>query len=284
MPEVELSAGVIQYDDSGGDDPVVVLLHGVWMNGSQWRPVVDLLSADCRCVVPNLPLGAHHTPMRADADLSLRGQVAVIVELLERLDLRDVTLVFNDWCGAQLLAANENHDRVAKLVLASCETDDNYPPGLPGRMLGFAGRMPGGLAVTAALFGIRPLRRLPFTFGRMSKRPIPHEVTDDWFQPARTNPAIRRDLKKYVSDIRQGKRDLIAATKNLSAFDKPVLVIWGAEDSVMPQRSGRRLADAFPRATFTVVPDSRTLIPWDQPALLASEIRQLVAASRAGTE
>jgi hypothetical protein len=29
MPDVELSAGAIEYEDRGGDGPVIVLLHGV---------------------------------------------------------------------------------------------------------------------------------------------------------------------------------------------------------------------------------------------------------------
>ena len=39
MPEVEPSAGTIEYEDTGGDDPVPVLLHGVSMDGSLWRHV-----------------------------------------------------------------------------------------------------------------------------------------------------------------------------------------------------------------------------------------------------
>lgn len=34
MPGVELSAGTIEYEDTGGDGPVVVLLHGVTMDES----------------------------------------------------------------------------------------------------------------------------------------------------------------------------------------------------------------------------------------------------------
>ena len=34
------SAGLM-YSDSGGDGPVVVLLHGVLMNGTLWDDVVD---------------------------------------------------------------------------------------------------------------------------------------------------------------------------------------------------------------------------------------------------
>jgi len=33
VPSIELSVGTIDYDDSGGDGPVVVLLHG---NGVAW--------------------------------------------------------------------------------------------------------------------------------------------------------------------------------------------------------------------------------------------------------
>jgi hypothetical protein len=43
--------------------------------------------------------------MRPEADLSLRGQVRLLAEFLDRLDLHEVTLVFNDWSGAQPLIA-----------------------------------------------------------------------------------------------------------------------------------------------------------------------------------
>lgn len=59
MGEVEFSAGIIEYDDSGGDGPILVFLHGVAMDGSVWAPVVASLRRDHRCVVPTLPLGAH---------------------------------------------------------------------------------------------------------------------------------------------------------------------------------------------------------------------------------
>ena len=64
MPELELSAGVVDYDDSGGPGPVLVLLGGLVMDGSVWDPVVSELRGDHRCIVPTLPLGAHRRPMR----------------------------------------------------------------------------------------------------------------------------------------------------------------------------------------------------------------------------
>jgi pimeloyl-ACP methyl ester carboxylesterase len=277
MAEIELSAGPILYEDTGGEGPVIVLCHGLLMTASLWDEVVEELGPGFRCVRPTLPLGAHRRPMRADADLSLRGQVRLLAEFLERLELQEVTLVFNDWCGAQLLVAEGWDARVGRLVLASCETDDNYPPGLPGRVAALAAGLPGGLAAVLKPLRIRALRRLPMTFGLMSKRPISDELVDQWLEPALTNPAIRADLRKYAGDTRQGRRQLVKANSRLAGFAKPVLVAWAAEDKVMPMTAGRRLAASFPDSRFVEIPDSRTLIPVDQPRALADAIAAFVS-------
>jgi pimeloyl-ACP methyl ester carboxylesterase len=256
---------------------VIVLCHGLLMTASLWDEVVEELGPGFRCVRPTLPLGAHRRPMRADADLSLRGQVRLLAEFLERLELQEVTLVFNDWCGAQLLVAEGWDARVGRLVLASCETDDNYPPGLPGRVAALAAGLPGGLAAVLKPLRIRALRRLPMTFGLMSKRPISDELVDQWLEPALTNPAIRADLRKYAGDTRQGRRQLVKANSRLAGFAKPVLVAWAAEDKVMPVTAGRRLAASFPNSRFVEIPDSRTLIPVDQPRALADAIAAFVS-------
>ena len=275
MSEVELSAGTIEYEDTGGGGPVVVLLHGLVMDGSLWRHVVADLRSDYRCVVPTLPLGGHRRPMRPDADLSPRGIARLVGEFLERLDLREVTLVQNDH-GAALVLAGERPERIARLVLVSCEAFDNYPPGLPGKTVALVARLPGGLNALAQPMRLRALRRLPLALGWMTKRPVPHEVTDAWLRPLLTQREIRRDLIKYV---RTGtKRDMIEATERLRSFDRPALVIWAAEDRVMPPDHGRRLAQLLPRGQLVEISDSYTLIPEDQPAELARALRDFLVA------
>jgi pimeloyl-ACP methyl ester carboxylesterase len=277
MPEIELTPGRLDYDDTGGDAPVIVLLHGLLMTGSLWDDVVEELRSRFRCIRPTMPMGAHRRPMRATADLSLRGQVRLLVEFIERLELNEVTLVFNDWCGAQLLVAERWDARVERLVLASCETYDNYPPGLPGRTAAFAAALPGGLNAALKPLGLKTLRRLPTTFGWMSKRPIPDALLDSWLEPATTQAQIRRDLRKYAGDTKQGRRDLLEANEHLSSFDKPVLVAWAADDKVMAREAGRRLAASFPNSRFVEIPDSRTLIPIDQPAVIADAIARFAS-------
>ena len=106
--QIDLSAGTLDYLDTGGDGPAVVLLHGLLMDGSLWDGPIADLAADHRCVAPTLPLGAHRHPMLR-ADLSLPAIARLVEEFLDRLDLHDVTLVGNDTGGAlvQLVLAGK---------------------------------------------------------------------------------------------------------------------------------------------------------------------------------
>ncbi|WP_406289755.1 alpha/beta fold hydrolase [Streptomyces sp. NBC_00209] len=151
MAEVDLSAGTVEYLDTGGEGPVVVLLHGVAMDGSLWRNVVEPLRSDVRCVVPTLPLGGHRRPMRPDADLSVAGVARLVAEFLDRLGLRDVTLVMSDWGGAPALVSEGRDERIGRLVITSCEAFDNFPPGVPGGNLLTSAKLPGGISLAFRL-------------------------------------------------------------------------------------------------------------------------------------
>jgi pimeloyl-ACP methyl ester carboxylesterase len=275
MPKIELSAGTIDYLDTGGPGPVVVPVHGLLMDATVWRHVVDDLRADHRCVVPTLPLGAHRTAMYPDADLSLDGQAHLLAELIDRLDLRDVTLVANDWGGPQVTAV-EHPELIERLVLTPCEAFDNLPPGLPGRFAGLAGRLPGGLFMAAQSLRIPAARRLPMTFGWMTTGPIPRDLFDPWIEPLCTQRAVRRDLAKYVRTTDVGRLDALAA--DLVTLDMPALVAWAADDRMMPHEHGPRLSELLPHGHFVEVCDSRTLMPLDQPAVLAGLVRSFIRA------
>jgi pimeloyl-ACP methyl ester carboxylesterase len=276
MSELELSAGTIEYEDTGGDGPVLVFLHGVAMDGSVWEPVTADLRRDHRCVVPTLPLGAHRRPMRRDADLSLRGFGGIVAELIERLGLEDVTLVQNDH-GAALALAGDNPRHVARLVISSCEAFENYPPGLPGKNLRLAAIMPGGLFLAAAAMRLPAVRRSPVGLGWMAKKPLPGTLVDRWFAPLRTDRGVRRDLGRYARGAR--RRQMVEVCERLRAFDRPALVIWTPEDRVQRPDHGRRLTAVLPDARLVEIPDSYTLIMRDQPAAFAGAVRDFVRAT-----
>src|SRR5258708_38976622 len=143
MQEIELEAGTIEYEDTGGSGPIVVLLHGLVMDGSLWRHVVRELRADHRCVVPTLPVGGHRRPMRADADLSLRGLAKLQAEFLEALDLRDVTLVGND-LGLFQVTAGSHPEPIARLGVTAPGALAHIPSRLAGHPRAIPAQPPTG--------------------------------------------------------------------------------------------------------------------------------------------
>ncbi|WP_419554567.1 alpha/beta fold hydrolase [Candidatus Poriferisodalis sp.] len=278
-PDRRAAAGFM-YSDTGGDGPVVVLLHGVLTSGSLWDDVVDGLADRYRCIVPELPLGAHRTPMPDDAALDLASIVKMIAAFLAELDVRDVTLVGNDWGGAQLVISPGGSDRVANLVLVSCEAFDNYPPGLPGRLLCLNAALPGGTFLTAQLLRPRWIRHLPVTFGAMSAKRVADDVFMNWIHPLRHDQRVRRDLDKYLRNVPK-KRVLRQCAEEQRSFGGPVLVVWARDDKLMPSAHAERLAQHFDNAQLVWIDDSRTLVPIDQPEVLTEHLRAFLAANAA---
>jgi pimeloyl-ACP methyl ester carboxylesterase len=276
MAQIELSAGPIEYTDTGSG-PVLVLLHGLLTDASLWRSVIADLSADHRCVAPTLPLGAHRLSMVADADLSLAAIAQLVSEFLDGLDLRDVTLVGNDTGGAlvQLIMAAGAH-RVARVVLASCDAFDNFPPGLTGKTLVLTGKLPPPLfGLFMQQMRLRVVRRLPIAFGWLTKRG--DADTARWMKPILTKPDIRRDTVRLLRAA-ASEHGLIARVADaLPGFGRPALVVWAREDRVMPLEHGRRLAGLLD-SRLVEVDDSYTLLPLDQPAKLAGAIREFTRA------
>jgi pimeloyl-ACP methyl ester carboxylesterase len=275
---VELSAGTIEYEDTGAGAPLV-LLHGLLMDATLWRATIAALSADHRCIAPTLPLGAHRLAMRPDADLSLPAVARLVAELLDRLDLHDVTLVGNDTGGAlvQLLMA-QSSPRVGRVVLVSCDAFDNFPPGLTGRTLMLTGKLPAGLfGAFMQQMRLRAVRRLPIAFGWLTKRG--DAATAGWIRPILTRPEIRRDTVRMLRAAAADTGLLLRAAAAFPGFDRPALVVWASEDRVMPPEHGHRLAGLLPQSKLVEVDDSYTLIPLDRPDRLAELIRDF---SRAG--
>ncbi|MFE2611191.1 alpha/beta fold hydrolase [Streptomyces mirabilis] len=279
--EIELSAGTVAYRDTGGDGPVLVLLHGLMMDASLWDETINELAADHRCVAPTLPLGAHRHGMRADADLSLPGVARLVAEFLDRLDLRHVVLVGSDTGGALVqLMMVDGAARVAGVVLVSCDAFDNFPPGLTGRTLVLSGRLPPRLfGMFMQQMRLRPLRRTPVAFGWLTLRG--DAATARWIRPVLERPEIRRDAVRTLRAAAADTGLLLAAADRLPRFDRPALVVWARGDRVMPPEHGRRLAALLPRGRLVEIDDSYTLVPLDRPTELARAIREFTRSSAA---
>jgi pimeloyl-ACP methyl ester carboxylesterase len=270
----ETRAGSIEYREQGSGTPIV-FIHGVGVNGDLWRAVAPALAGEHRCIVPDLPWGAHSHPLREDADLSLAGMARIVADLLAALELGDVTIVGNDTGGAVAQWLVGHHpERIARLVLTSCDAFEKFPP-TPQRFLVLAARSRALMWVVAWSAQFKFVQRLPTAYGWVTKRPIEPAIMRSYTDPVRTNPGVRRDLARLLRAV--DTRYTHEAAEALRGFDRPALVLWADGDRIFPRDHGRRLADLLPQGRFELVADSRTFIPEEQPERLVARVREFLA-------
>ena len=273
---VRVAAGDIRYFERGSG-PCIVFAHGWLTNANLWRKVVPLLADRYRCIALDLPLGAHGAPVEPEADLSPPGCGAIILDVIEALDLQDVTLVGNDSGGAySQIGVAARPQRIGRLVLASCETPDDIFPPPP-----FTGLRPAAQSIEflkQALQGLRSReRRLrPEAFGLLAKHPVEDVVFDSYALPVLENDAILHDVSKAMrsaSEIHVQR----AGEKLIACFRKPVLLAWSPEDPVFPIAHARKYAAALPNARLELIDDAFSFTPEDQPRKLAGLIEIFIA-------
>jgi len=271
--EVNVAQGPVRVWERG-QGPPVVFVHGALVNALLWRKVVPLLEGSARCICPDLPLGSHPAPMRPDADLSIPGLAKLVADLLEELDLTDVTLVGNDTGGAiAQVVATRHPERLGRLVLLPCDAFENF---LPARFkyLQVLARIPGALWLTGQSQRPRAARRMPIAYGALTNEPVPDEVTDEWVRPALKDRMIRRDAGKVLRGI--SKRYTIEAAERLKQFDKPALLVWARGEKLFPEAHAHRLSALIPDARVVLIDGARTFVSEDRPEELAAAIRDVL--------
>jgi pimeloyl-ACP methyl ester carboxylesterase len=280
MPEIELSQGTVSYRDAGSG-PVVVLVHGLLVNGTVWDRVIGPLSASARCIVPDLPLGSHPMAMKPGADVSPTGVARLIAELLERLELTDVTLVGNDTGGAlcQFVCA-DSPERIGRLVLTNCDAFENFPPRAFKPVVWAGARIPGAIAALGLLGRFRFARRAAMSLAPLTVTPVPDELLAGWVAPLRDR-GVRRDLVRTMRGIRPELT--LAAAERLRGFDRPALIVWGMRDRFFAFSDAERLARTLGGARIEQIPDARTFVQLDAPDRLAELIATFAAAPAASS-
>jgi haloalkane dehalogenase len=140
LPDYEFAANYLEIeeirmhylDEGPADADCVLLLHGEPSWSYLYRHMIPpIATANLRAIAPDLiGFGKSDKPARQH-DYSYEHHVAWMKQLLEKLDLRNITLFGQDW-GALigLRLAAENEDRFDRIVLANgaLPTGDQEPP------------------------------------------------------------------------------------------------------------------------------------------------------------
>ena len=237
-----------------------------------------LSNASTACDASFQPGRSARTPILPPlADLSARATARRIPELLETLDLRDVTLVGNDTGGGLCLAAlgtrHPGLQRIGRLVLTNCDSYEHFPPKGFDKMVALMRRSP-ALGSTLLRCFASSLGQRVFLKGVCAARPPTGARARAIFGAFADSAATRQDALRFTQSLEPSVT--LDAVDDLRSFSKPVLLAWGAADRLFPLDHARRLRTDFPDARLEVIDGASTFVMLDQPAELAARITAFV--------
>jgi pimeloyl-ACP methyl ester carboxylesterase len=261
----------IEYADTG-TGPTVLFVHGVYVTGAVWNDVVTELGEGFRSIAPTWPLGAHSTSTDG-ADLGAEAAARRVVHFMEALDLTDVTVVANDTGGGLVLASlgdpSLDTSRITRLVLTNCDSYEHFPPGSFAQIVKLCRLSSAVGGVIVRLLASGPGQA--FFLKSVCKHPPSPQRQLEIFGAFATSGAARRDAVTVTASLDPALT--LRAAPAIEAFDRPVTLAWGADDSLFPLDHALRLRDAFPRATLIEIPDCSAFVMLDAPGVLAEAIR-----------
>jgi pimeloyl-ACP methyl ester carboxylesterase len=251
----------------------VLAVHGVLLDGRLWDTTAEALAGRVRLVLPDLPLGAHRTPV-PDRDRLTPVEIAGgLVDIVDQLGLDRPVLLGNDTGGALAqIAAARHPQRFGGLVLAGCDAFGHFPPPLI-RPFVAAAAAPWLARAAVRLLTVRPLLADPGPLNIFTARGFGRDLTRSVTEPSLTDPAILADLRAFLRSV--SANDLMVATGGLGAFRGRAAVVWGRRDVVFPTRDARLLAEIL-GTEVQWLDDARTFVPLDRPDAVAEAVTRVL--------
>lgn len=251
----------------GDAGPPVVLLHGFGASSYAWRAVLPRLAEHRRVLAPDL-YGFGYTERPEDlANYTRTGQVLLVLGLLDALDHPTAHLVGHSYGGSLAVTLAARHpERVESLVLIDA-AHPSYPQTRRRRLAAFR---PWSFFFVRVLslrrsFVENALERIYHDPGLVTR-----ERVDAYRQRLRVEGAVRayRGLTATLPDP--------GPEVDLEQVRVPTLVVWGAEDSLIPVEEAREITSRMPRARFVELSNVGHAPHEEAPAEVARRILEFL--------
>jgi len=229
----------MHYLDEGSGPPIL-LLHGEPTWSFLYRKLIPILRTGARCVAPDyFGFGRSDKPTGRDW-YSYDRHFASIERLVQTLDLRELTVVVQDWggpIGFRLCVADP--ERIARLVILNTGIGARAPSDEWLRFQAFVRRV--GTDIVAG-----QLVRLSLA------QPVADEVIAAYDAPfpvpeARIGVAMFPELVATSSDHPSAPA-MLDVRERLRAFDRPALVLFSDRDPIFGRAAAEAMAELLPNS------------------------------------
>ncbi len=289
QPHFTIRAGFrMHYVDEGAGEPII-LIHGEPTWAYLYRNFIPRLSRHFRVIAPdNMGFGKSETP--ASVEYTLGRHASNLGSLIEELDLRDITLVMQDWGGPMgAVVASRYPDRMKRFVAMNTifGTDRNVrevrltPWFAAIKTMEEAGQLEAVLGNLRFLVG-----GVMMTLG-LQRREV---VTDTWLRAYAAAFPTFEECRAAIAFPLEGlhleriRDTLVAALPvlyKLGQASVPAMMIEGMQDrAIWPHVAIAGFRAFFPKGTVHEISNAGHFIQEDAPELVVSLIEEFCLRTR----
>jgi haloalkane dehalogenase len=258
----------VHYIDEG-EGPVFLCLHGNPTWSFLYRHIVRGLRDQFRCIAVDYPgFGLSTAPV--GYRYTIAEHARVVEGFVEHLDLRDVTLMVQDWGGPiGFWVATHHPERFRAFVIGNTwawPISGDRATEWFSKALGSAG--PGGLLVKRADIFTNVFMR-----GGIKRKKL---TLDERFMYQRPHPTPESRVPVHVMP-----REILAARDLLTEVeeglgrvaDKPALIVWGDKDQAFRRPQRLRWERTFPNHRTEILRGASHYIQEDAPDEIVAAIK-----------
>jgi pimeloyl-ACP methyl ester carboxylesterase len=250
----------INYYEAG-QGPPVILLHGFGASAYSWRFLGPALAKDHRVLTIDLK-GFGLSAKPEDGKYAISDQADMVAEFIRARDLHDLVVIGHSMGGGVTLMTyfkvrEQDPARIKKLVLIDSA---GYPQKMPwfiwlakAPVLGSVG----GKLVSPRFATAQVLRKCYYNKDKITDEQI------DTYAYYGSLPGAREALVATAQQI--APEDIEAVTARYNTISVPVLIIWGAEDEVVPLSVGKQFKQDIPNSELVILPQCGHMPPEEEP-------------------
>lgn len=268
-----------RYIDVGGEEPVLIALHGggAGSSGSAGMgKLAERLQSDMRVLALDQVGGFGHTDPEAPTPYGSQNRVDHLRDFADVLCIDQMHLVGNSqgaWAAARF--AIQYPDRVKSMTLIGS--------GTIGKAMGLPFPPSPGLAALLAFDGTRPAMRRMMEALVVDQSMITDALIDERLASS-TRPGAAESMKRFAAgnNFLENNPLMIgnfSMRESLPVVTRyiPTTFIWGENDTFVLPEMGRQLEKMLPDVKFVFIPGAGHQTQTDQPDEVARLVRETMA-------
>lgn len=268
--------GRIAYVERG-TGPAALFVHGLPLNGFQWRGAIERLSPYRRCIAPD-SMGLGYSEISDGQSVAPEAQAAMLAAFLDERGVSSVDLIGSDSGGAvaQIFVARYP-ERVRTLLLTNCDVHEDSPPPALGPVIDASRAGTFVDQVLAPQLENKTTARLTTGLGGCCYTDPAHltdEAIDCYLAPIVSS--ARRKAQFHAYCVALDRNPLLAIEPALRRCQVPLRVVWGTGDTIFDPSGPDWLDRTFPRSRgVRRIGGANLFFPEEMPDIVADEARRL---------